>query len=97
MSKEIDVDSRLFPCCHLPMPCKFSDIRNDFYGVWNGQDHIQFLLNLLKSYRYKFCINCKMYLNQLLPSDKLDDYRDDLIVKYTELLSVAEQQDGAQI
>lgn len=93
----IDVDSRLFPCCHLPMPCKFGDIRNDFYGVWNGRDHIQFLLNLLKNYRYRFCTNCKMYLNQLLPSDKLDDYRDDLIVKYTALLSAAEQQDGAQI
>lgn len=92
----IDVDSRLFPCCHLPMPCKFGDVRKDFYGVWNGKEHIQFLLNLLKGRQYKFCENCKMYLNQLLPSDKLDDYRDKLIEKYTALLADAEKRDGAQ-
>lgn len=92
----IDVDCRLFPCCHLPMPCKFGDVRKDFYDVWNGKERAQFLLNLLKGNQYKFCANCKMYLNQLLPSDKLDDYRDELIAKYKALLADAEKRDGAQ-
>lgn len=94
----IDVDSQLFPCCHLPMPRKFGDVRESFSAVWNGKEHIQFLLDMLRGQRdkYAFCHNCKMYLNQLLPSDKLDDYRDGLIAKYKALLADIEKQDGVQ-
>lgn len=95
----IDVDSQLFPCCHLPMPCKFGDVRENFYAVWNGKEHIRFLLDMVKGQRdtYTFCQNCKLYLSQLLPSDKLDDYRDELIEKYTKLFDNAEKRKGARV
>lgn len=47
--------------------------------------------------KYPFCKNCKMFLNQLLPSGQLDAYREDLTAKYTALLADAEKQNGAKI
>lgn len=84
----IDVDSQLFACCHLPVKYKFGDVRNNFFDVWNGKSHIQFLLNMLRNGIDSFpgCSGCKMYLNQMLSTDRLDDYRDDLICKYQFLL-----------
>lgn len=87
----IDVDCKLFPCCHLPIPCKFGDVREDFYSVWNGDDHIQFLVNQLTGkHVYEECRTCKMYLNQLLPTERLDDFRSELISKYKKLLNVGD-------
>lgn len=84
----IDVDCRLFPCCHLPIPCKFGDVRESFDKIWNGEEHVHFLLNqLAEKGRYHECQKCKMYLNQLLPTERLDDYREALIDKYQKLLS----------
>ena len=87
----IDVDSRLFPCCHIPRPYTFGDVRENFYDVWNGVEHIIFLLDILNNRcgKYPGCQKCKMYLNQLTPAEKLDDYRDALIPKYEALLASA--------
>lgn len=87
----VDVDSQLFPCCHLPMPKKFGDVRDNFLAVWNGNEHIHFLLDMLKGERakYSFCKNCNTYLSLNLSGDRLDDYRDELIAKYDALLEEA--------
>lgn len=87
----IDVDCRLCPCCHLPVPCKFGDVRDGFAAVWNSKAHIRFLLDHLSGEKnnYPECRNCKMFLNQFPLTDRLDDYRDELIDRYQSLLESA--------
>lgn len=93
----IDVDCRLMSCCMLPQPCKFGDIRKDFKDVWNGKEHTAFLLDMLiNRKKYAVCSSCKTYATQIEALDVLDDYRDDLIVKYKALLAGIEKQDGVQ-
>lgn len=87
----IDVDSRLMSCCMLPQPCKFGDVRESFYNVWNSREHISFCLDMLRNKnKYPVCSACKMYATLIEPTDKLDDYRSDLIRKYEALLAPAE-------
>lgn len=94
----IDVDCQLMSCCMLPQPCKFGDIRKSFKDIWNGKKHTAFLLDMLiNRKKYAVCSLCKTYATQIEAPDVLDNYRDDLIAKYTELLSAAERQDGARI
>lgn len=94
----IDVDCRLMSCCMLPQPRKFGDVRESFFAIWNGKEHLGYLLDMLTDKnQYKPCASCEMYSTLIEKADRLDDYRDDLIVKYTALLSAAEQQNGAQI
>lgn len=93
----IDVDCRLMACCMLPQPCKFGDMRKSFSEVWNGREHISFLLDMLTDKnKYKVCAGCEMYETLIEKTDRLDDYRDKLIEKYTALLADAEKRDGAQ-
>lgn len=87
----IDVDCRLMSCCMLPQPCKFGDVRESFYNVWNGKEHLRFLLTMLTDKnKYKVCANCDIYRTLIEKADQLDPYRDDLIAKYTALLKSAE-------
>ena len=93
----IDVDCQLMSCCMLPCPRKFGDVRKNFYAVWNGEDHLSFLLDMLTNKnKYKVCADCDMYATLIERADQLDDYRDDLIAKYTALLAGVEQENGAQ-
>ncbi len=88
----VDVDCRLMSCCMLPQPCKFGDIRKSFFDVWNGREHISFCLKMLVNRKeYAVCASCKMFATQIEKADKLDDYRDELIAKYNELLIAIER------
>lgn len=88
----IDVDGNLMPCCMLPWPCKFGSIREDFYKVWNGREHIGFLLDMLKDKsRYRICSNCKVYASMIEKADLLDGYREELTTKYNALLETIEE------
>ena len=82
------MDCRLMSCCMLPQPCKFGDVRKDFFSVWNSREHITFCLDMLMDRKkYGVCSSCKMYSTQIEAADVLDDYRNDLIEKYTALLA----------
>lgn len=91
----IDVDCRLMTCCMLPQPRKFGDVRKSFSEIWNGREHIAFLLDMLTDKnKYKVCAGCEMYATLIENTDRLDDYCDELIEKYTARLAEAEKREG---
>lgn len=84
----IDVDCQLFPCCHIPAPFKYGDVREGFFKAWNSKKHIEFLIELLKGNRAHnpICEKCRQYRHEIVETDILDDYADKLICEYEKLL-----------
>lgn len=94
----IDVEGNLAPCCMLPWPRRFGSVKENFYTVWNGKEHLSFLLDMLTDKnKYRVCSKCNVYAALIDKADYLDACRDNLIAKYTALLANAEQKNGAQV
>ncbi len=95
MRAVINTYGELVPCCYLPTPLPLGNILNDgFAPVWNSEKRNKFLLKNLKNDRgdIPICSNCKQFVYGITsPNDVLDDFRDNLIAKYTRLLDEGDE------
>lgn len=83
----IDSDCQLMPCCHIPRPQKFGDVRKGFKKAWKSQEYINFLIRMLKERKkIPVCNTCMVYRSILTEKEFLDDSIDELIKKYRMLL-----------
>lgn len=89
----VDVDCQLMPCCHIPRPQKFGDIREGFKKVWKGEKYINFLIKMLKERgKMPICNLCMAYRSATTEKEVLDDFADKLIGKYKLLLMNKEEK-----
>lgn len=84
----LSIEAELLSCTHTPFHKCFGDVTEDFHKVWNGRERIEFYLKLLKGERCSMyaCKDCDLFLTEIVKSDKLDDYAEILIEKYSKLL-----------
>ena len=77
-------DGRICPCCSTDVPCSFGNVKNtSLLEIWNSPQRAAFLRRQLDGVQHiPVCQQCCVPAYGLQPGDYLDQYVNDLKLKY---------------
>lgn len=78
-------DGSVAPCCSTTVPIKYGNIKEkSLTDMWNGKQHHAFLRKQLGGFKnINICKDCSVPDFGLQNGDYLDDYKEDLMKKYS--------------
>lgn len=82
---QFNPDGNVVPCCSMKYPCILGNAdENSAEEIWHGKEYNDFRRKILKGIdnASKVCSECNLYLYDMHPEDRLDDYADELYSKY---------------
>lgn len=82
---QFNPDGNVVPCCSMKYPCVLGNAdENTMEEIWNGRKYNDFRRKMLKGTDSagQICSECNLYLYDMHPEDRLDEYADEIYNKY---------------
>lgn len=82
---QVNPDGYVVPCCSMKYPVVLGNVNEEnILDIWNGENFNSFRRSMLCSVKNagQVCRECKLYLYDMHPQDRLDKYKEELLFKY---------------